>query len=794
MKKKLLFVLPALFGMFLASCGEKTPEKPSNSGDNSQTPAGDQGGQQSGGESQPGGDTNPQVTQYTITFNDENENLLESKKWDEGTTPSYTYNKADTAEWDYTVHGWALTLGGEVITIPAATADATYYAVVSSVKRSYTISFYNENGGEIKSEVLEFGAQPSCDYSGPTDNAEWDYTFQGWSTSQNGNVLTSIPTVSGEASYYAIVQSSKQYYEITFCENNGYVLQSISLPYGATPSYNYEFGSSMEWAYTFLGWATTPDGTPLNSLPTVTGNATYYAQINKVKKQYTITFVSRGDTSVASITEDYGTQVAKPANPEKDGYKFVAWSTDPDGHNVVEWPYTLVDNVTLYGNWNEKVDIKAYFQALMAEVGHDPFSYIPEDMRPENSSNHVNPGQMNYDFTNFTNTYEITYGGFGEQWNMVIENIEESEKFYSVLTLGEAAINSSVVLFNNYLDGNPDDTADHTLNETTYTAKIDFHNGLLKYTIQYKTNLNIPFFGNVMPQVDMTYDVTSLEKAVRVQLTENNAMRYVVTENSYTFGVEYGVETVSRKAYCQINRQDDDSVEGHIYEFVQYKNKDLVPSCADFYIGEDYTSVVGNKASGLPGFTGYINELYETEEGKLLGYKVRETFTKWGFEKTYNTLWFNLNDIQNILSIKAIDNGSVDPHENNHDIYLNGSSSIFEPTYNKKLLVNTSRKYDIEMRKQYFYGFVDTTLTKYETEIPMMFIQDDGTESGENNYSTFEDDISSKSGISAHVLLADAHLQKIRADYLSLIDIFAAHKEDVDSVAIATYIGSALVI
>ena len=48
MKKKLLFVLPALFGMFLAGCGEKTPEKSDNSGDNSQTPAGDQGGQQQG--------------------------------------------------------------------------------------------------------------------------------------------------------------------------------------------------------------------------------------------------------------------------------------------------------------------------------------------------------------------------------------------------------------------------------------------------------------------------------------------------------------------------------------------------------------------------------------------------------------------------------------------------------------------------------------------------------------------------------------------------------------------------
>ena len=45
MKKKLLFVLPALFSMFLAACGEKSTEKPANSGESSQTPSGDQGGQ-----------------------------------------------------------------------------------------------------------------------------------------------------------------------------------------------------------------------------------------------------------------------------------------------------------------------------------------------------------------------------------------------------------------------------------------------------------------------------------------------------------------------------------------------------------------------------------------------------------------------------------------------------------------------------------------------------------------------------------------------------------------------------
>ena len=91
----------------------------------------------------------------------------------------------------------------------------------------------------------------------------------------------------------------------------------------------------------------------------------------------------------------------------------------------------------------------------------------------------------------------------------------------------------------------------------------------------------------------------------------------------------------------------------------------MIPSCADFYIGNDYTSVVGNKASGLVGFSGYINELYETEKGKLLGYEVRETLSFAGISGQYNTLWFNLNNILGSTSVKAIEN------ENNTGTYSN---------------------------------------------------------------------------------------------------------------------------
>ena len=657
MKKKAIFFIPALLGLFITSCGGGNNNQPAaeSKQDAASTPATSNVESKPVDNSKPSSDSSSgtnttsseqKVEQFTITFKDEDDKVLDSKKWDKGVVPSYNYTKDDTAEWDYTVQGWSTSLGGSVVTIPAVSADATYWAVV-----------------------------------------------------------------------------------------------------------------------------------------------------NKVKQRYTITFDSNGGTSVASITDDYGASIAEPTKPTKENFSFVAWSYDAAGSQKVTWPLTLTKNEKLYANWNETINIKAYLQTLMDAVKHDPYSYIPDTMEPSNSDNHVTAAAVNYDFTQFNSVSSIKYGGFGEQWHMVIENIEESEKFYSVLSLGEAAINASVALFNNYLDSNPGTTATHTLKETAYTAKLDFSNGILSYTIQYKTNISIPLFGEVLPQIDMTYNISTLEKAVRIQLSENNAMKYIVTDNSYVFALEYGLSAVSRKAYLQLNRLQDESVQGHIYEYVQFKDKDLVPACADFYINDTYTSVVGNKASGMPGFTGYIDELYKTSEGKLLGYEVRETFTKWGVTATYHTLWFNLNNITGINNVKAIKNEESTfglGANNNHDIYLNNSSSIFEPTYNTKLLVKTSRKYDVELRKQYFYGYNEGQFTEYEVQLPMMFIQAD--HDSYTNFTDFPSDIQSKSGITASVNLSSTYLNKIQSDYASLIDIFIEHKDSVTGDAIANYIGGAVVI
>ena len=605
---------------------------------------------------------------------------------------------------------------------------------------------------------------------------------------------SSAPSASTKTDSSPSSESAKARFLITFKDEEGNTLDSKQWEEGMTPSYTYTKKDTQEWDYTVLGWSTTLGGETV-TVPAASAEATYYAVVTKVKQQYTITFVSNGGSDVTPITVDYGTDVQEPEEPTYENHKFVAWSYDKAGQNAVSWPLTLTEDKTLYANWNETVNIKAYLASLVSVTGQDPYSYIPAKMLPTNSENHVTESAVTYDFNSFVNVSDIRYGGFGEQWNMVIGNIAESERFYAVLAAAETAVSATVIAFNNYLDNNPSDTATHTLSETAYTAKLDYHSGLLTYVLQYKTGWMVPFFGEILPQIDMKYDVASGERSVRVQLTENNAMRYVVKENSYAFAIEYGVTAVSRKAYFQLDRLKDNSVNGRIYEYVQYKGEDKVASCADFYIGEEYVSVVGNKASGIPGFTGFINELYKVDQGKLLGYEIRESFTKWGITATYHTLWFNLCDISGITSVMAVKNDSTTyglGGQNNHDIYLNGSSSIFEPTYNTKLGVKTSRKYDVEMRKQSFFGYKDDVLTEFQVQIPMMFIQAD--HDGYTNFTDFPSDILSKSRIAASVALAQADLDEIQSDYATLIDVFIAHKDTVTGDTIDNYIGDPMVL
>lgn len=105
---------------------------------------------------------------------------------------------------------------------------------------------------------------------------------------------------------------------------------------------------------------------------------------------------------------------------------------------------------------------------------------------------------------------------------------------------------------------------------------------------------------------------------------------------------------------CSITKDNDKTV-GHIYEYTTYQGSEKIKACADFYVEDDYVSVVGNKSSGLLCFKENIKKFYFSNEGRMLGDEVREDFTISGITGTYNTLWFNLWNIQGINSLKVTD-------------------------------------------------------------------------------------------------------------------------------------------
>ena len=186
----------------------------------------------------------------------------------------------------------------------------------------------------------------------------------------------------------------------------------------------------------------------------------------------------------------------------------------------------------------------------------------------------------------------------------------------------------------------------------------------------------------------------------------------------------------------------------------------------------------------MTGFDGYINELYSASEGRLLGYEVREELTFAGLTGTYNTLWFNLWDIQGINSVKVTDKTDANKSgKSTVDVYLNGCSTLLSPTYNK-LIVETSRKYDIEYRTRYYYTYdVETeTYVSNAVQVPMMFIQEG------DSYDSFSADMLKDNGVTASVSLSQTHLSKILSDYDTLIDMFIANKDAMSSEAIIAYL------
>ena len=261
------------------------------------------------------------VTDCTVTFKSQDGNTtLDTQTIAIGDPVVYggtTPTKAATPQYTYTFAGWATsanqTTGTPVSGLPAVTANVTYYAAFSQTVNTYTITWKNYDGSTLETDTgVPYGNTPEYNGATPTKpaTAQSTYTFVGWATSANGTAIT-IPSVTGDATYFAVFSENANTYTITWKNYDGTetLETDTNVPYGSAPTYN---GSTptkpatVQNVYVFKGWATSTNQTSAISLPTVTGDATYYAAFEEQTRTYTITFKNDDGTTLATSEVAYG--------------------------------------------------------------------------------------------------------------------------------------------------------------------------------------------------------------------------------------------------------------------------------------------------------------------------------------------------------------------------------------------------------------------------------------------------------------------------------------------------------
>lgn len=129
------------------------------------------------------------------TFKNYDGKVLEEKDVKIGDTVTYTGdtpNKPADAQYTYTFTGWSPALG-------TASEDTEYVAQYRTTVRSYTVTFYDEDGKTVLQTVqVPYGSTPTYTGSTPTKTdatGQYSYTFSGWSPA--------LKTVTGATSYKA---------------------------------------------------------------------------------------------------------------------------------------------------------------------------------------------------------------------------------------------------------------------------------------------------------------------------------------------------------------------------------------------------------------------------------------------------------------------------------------------------------------------------------------------------------------------------------------------------------------
>ena len=239
------------------------------------------------------------------------------------------------------------------------------------ITEHYTVTFKN-GSTQLQQDDLEVGSTPS--YTGtPTKagDAQYSYTFDGWSTTDGGDKLASLPAVTAAATYFAHFTKTEQKYAVTVVSGGHGSVSPASVSEIGCETASADITATPDAGYKFDNW-TLPEGVTAADGYTVASNPIHIhatatdksITANFAAKNYTVTLNNQSATTAgqASVAATYDAVMPSIAGnlPARTGYIFGGYYSadkgggtqyyNANGASAHVWDFDAA-SPTLYAKW-----------------------------------------------------------------------------------------------------------------------------------------------------------------------------------------------------------------------------------------------------------------------------------------------------------------------------------------------------------------------------------------------------------------------------------------------------------
>ena len=387
----------------------------------------------------------------------------------------------------------------------------------------------------------------------------------------------------------------------------------------------------------------------------------------------------------------------------------------------------------------------------------NPWSFMPSAFSKQSLAVSSNP---TLDFTSSVNVSSINKKFMGKQMYVLWEGVSGMESFLEKFDVVYALGESIATAYQTFVNDNPDNNAEWATNISGFNVKISLKDSQSKMLA-----------GNSLFSLELLADSNANEYKGRIDIAQSGILNYEMNDNYLKFNIALKIKGVLVMKQIEFVRNSNGAVSGYFYEYAGLKSA-AIKTSAVIAFNSDYAVVMSAKRESEDLLINGYEEVYSSKTGQFISAEVLEN----NMLTDFDTFWVNVSDVTGINSIKLVRNDNTSLNENLHDVYINGSKEVFKPVKNKLAFVETSRKFDIEMKTVYYVvassegGKINYEVQ--EAEIPMVFVQ-------KKNVADFSTDIvkENKETFSTTPALPTAKIQISENNFSSLYEILTAVKE-----------------